>query len=95
MVHILTWLIHSRIGINVQKKKYERLHKTNMSTVCTQEHEQNAKILNMKNSLKEDIQKVWTEDIQKVQKEAGPHTGMAVYTANTTRSQIICRWNKA
>ena len=37
-----------------------------LSKVCTQEHKQNAKILNMRNTLNENIQKVNTE--------ASPHT---------------------
>ena len=74
---MLIWLIHSSTGINPQKRIYERLcktkmsegHYTKLSKVCTQEHKQNAKILNMRNTVK--------EDLQKVQTEAGPQTDTA------------------
>ena len=44
-------------------------HSTKISEVSTQEHKQNAKIFNMRNTLSEDIQKVKTE--------AGLHTDMS------------------
>ena len=51
------------------RQKCQLQHSTKkLSEVCAQEHKQNARVLNMRNILK--------EDIKKIQTEAGPHNDM-------------------
>ena len=55
---------------NYTRYKCQIQHYTNMlSEVCTKEHKQNTKKLNMRN--------IHTEDMQEVQTEESPHTDMA------------------
>ena len=55
--------------VNILICLYTAAEQYMLENMCTQEHKQNTKILNMTNTFK--------EDIKKVQAEAGPCTDMA------------------